>query len=138
MKKLFLATLFSASAFSAFASGIEGKWRTIDDETGKPKAVVTISKSGSSYNGTITGLAQGVNNVCPACSGNRPLVGLTVVTGLKAASETEFKDGKIYDPKSGKTYQSKATLSADGNTLKVRGFIGISALGRTQTWTRVQ
>ena len=132
MKKIFFALLASI-ALMAQADGIEGKWRTMDDETKKPKAIITISQSGGVYNGTITGLAEGVNNVCPACGGNKPLIGLTVVRGLKAEGENQYEGGRIYDPKSGKTYKSKATLSADGKTLKVRGYIGISALGRTQT-----
>ena len=51
----------------ALAQGIEGKWRTIDDESGKPKAVVQISQSGNTFNGRIVSLAEGVKNECPAC-----------------------------------------------------------------------
>ncbi|MCG7656853.1 DUF2147 domain-containing protein [Wielerella bovis] len=138
MKKIFAATLSFIIATTASAAGIEGKWRTIDDETKKPKAIVQISQNGNQFNGTIVGLAQGVDNVCPACGGNKPLVSLTVVRGLKSKNSNEYDGGTIYDPKGGKTYRVKATLSADGRTLKVRGFIGVSALGRTQTWTRVQ
>ncbi|RRD90172.1 DUF2147 domain-containing protein [Conchiformibius steedae] len=120
----------------AHAAGIEGKWRTTDDKTGKPKAVVQISKGASGYQGKIISLEQGVENLCPACKDKRPLVGLTVLTGLQEKGK-EYTDGKIFDPKGGKTYQAKAELSADGKTLKVRGFLGISALGRTQTWKHV-
>ena len=138
MKKI-IAIALATLTLTANAAGIEGKWRTIDDESKKPKAIITISQSGGTFSGRITDLAQGVNNVCPACSKpDTPLIGLTVLTGLKAESDTEYTGGRIYDPKSGKTYKSKATLSADGKTLKVRGYVGVSLLGRTQTWTRVQ
>lgn len=137
MKTMILATVMALSATFASASGIEGKWRTIDDETKKPKAIVSIVKNGSTYTGTIVGLANGVENVCPACSDKRALIGLTVLTGLKADGD-EYTGGRIFDPKSGKTYKSKASVSADGKRLNVRGYIGVSALGRTQTWQRVE
>lgn len=138
MKKvLFTATLAMLGCL-AQAADISGKWRTIDDESGKPKAEVVIGQSGSQFNGKIVGLAQGVENVCPACGGNKPLIGLTVLTGLKDKGNGKYEGGKIYDPKSGKTYSAKAELSADGKTLKVRGFLGVSLLGRTQVWKRIQ
>lgn len=137
MKKALLGCLMACVAGLVSANGIEGKWRTVDDETGKPKAVVQISKNGATYSGTIVELMSGVENVCPACKGNQPLKGLTVLTGLKEKGN-KYEDGKIFDPKGGKTYSAKAEVSGDGKTLKVRGYVGISVLGRTQTWHRVQ
>ncbi|MDO5059571.1 MAG: DUF2147 domain-containing protein [Neisseria sp.] len=136
MKKFLLAAL-ALAALHVQASGIEGKWRTIDDETKQPKAVVQISKNGSTFSGKIVSLANGVKNECPACKAGTPLVGLTVLTGLKEDGG-KYTSGKIYDPKSGKTYSAKAELANGGNSLKVRGYLGVSALGRTQTWQRVQ
>lgn len=131
-KLMILAALFSPPAF---AQGIEGKWRTIDDTTGKPKAVVQISHNGGVYSGKIVSLADGVKNECPACQPAKPLIGLTVLTGLKE-NGGQYEGGKIYDPKNGKTYSAKAELANGGKTLKVRGYLGISALGRTQTWQK--
>lgn len=138
MKKTLLAVVAMMAACVAQAADITGKWRTIDDASGKPKAEVLISQSGSQFNGKIVGLAQGVENVCPACGDNKPLVGLTVLTGLKSKGNGSYEGGKIYDPKSGKTYSAKAEVSADGKTLKVRGYLGVSLLGRTQVWQRIQ
>lgn len=133
MKKLIILSALISPL--AFAQGIEGKWRTIDDETGKPKAVVQISQSGGTYSGKIISLADGVKNECPACKPAKPLIGLTVLTGLKE-SGGKYEGGKIYDPKSGKTYSAKAETTNGGKALKVRGYMGVSALGRTQTWQK--
>ncbi|MDO4997242.1 MAG: DUF2147 domain-containing protein [Neisseria sp.] len=136
-KTFSIGALGALLAAPSFAASIEGKWRTIDDETKKPKAVVQISQSGSTFNGTIVALADGVENRCPACQGDKPLIGMKVLTGLKE-KDGKYADGKIFDPKSGKTYSAKAELANGGNSLKVRGFLGVSLLGRTQTWQRVQ
>ena len=65
----------------------------------------------------------------------RPLLGLTIMEGFTPAGEGKWKNGKIYDPNSGKTYKCKLTL-VDSDTLNLRGYIGVSLLGRTETWTR--
>lgn len=138
IRTLFTAALLFAS--SAYAQDITGQWRTIDDATGKPKAVVEIRESNGVYNGTIVQLMPGIENTCPGCKGDRanaPLVGMTVLTGLRQ-TDGKYSGGRIFDPKSGNTYRARAELSGDGNTLKVRGYMGISALGRTQTWQRVR
>lgn len=135
--KTFLFGALALAALHVQAAGIEGKWRTIDDETKKPKAVVHISKSGNSYHGTIVALADGIENKCPACKPVKPLIGLTVLKGLKENGK-EYTGGEIYDPKSGKTYKTKAELANGGKSLNVRGYLGVSLLGRTQTWQRVQ
>lgn len=136
MKHALFSTFTLLISLSISAADIEGKWRTKDDKTGKPKAVVSISKNGNSYQGKIVSLAEGINNICPACKDKRPLVGMTVLTGLKAEEGNAYGSGQIFDPKSGNTYKAKAELSPDGKTLKVRGYLGISAFGRTQTWVR--
>lgn len=65
----------------------------------------------------------------------RPLMDLVILSGLVPDGKTKYKSGKIYDPKSGKTYSAKAEL-ANNNTLSLRGFIGVSLVGRTDTWVR--
>lgn len=137
MKKTILGAIWVILSLNVAAQGIEGKWQTIDDETKKPKAIVSITQSGGVYSGTIVSLSDGVPEICEKCAYKKSLIGLRVVTGLKAKGN-EYTGGQIFDPKSGKTYQSKATLSANGQSLNVRGFVGISAFGRTQTWHRVK
>ena len=62
-----------------------------------------------------------------------PIIGLNLVNGFVYQGKNKWGDGTIYDPDNGKTYSCKMTLMED-NTLKVRGFIGISLIGRTQVW----
>ena len=64
---------------------------------------------------------------------SRPLVGMELLSDFEF-DDDEWEDGEIYDPESGKTYSCEMTL--DGNTLNVRGYIGVSWVGRTTEWTR--
>lgn len=65
----------------------------------------------------------------------RPLQQLQVLSGLTYDGKGKYSGGKIYDPKSGKTYSAKAEMT-NNNSLALRGFIGIALAGRTDTWTR--
>ncbi|GAA5012926.1 DUF2147 domain-containing protein [Acinetobacter puyangensis] len=144
MKKLSLLLLTAAfTTTSVFAADVlnNSEWKTIDDETGKPKALVSFKQQA---NGTFTAtisksLDPNVEKGCNTCAGalkGKPLEGVTIVRNLKAVSAGKYDGGTILDPKSGKSYKMKAELSPDGKKLQVRGYIGISALGRNQTWLR--
>jgi uncharacterized protein (DUF2147 family) len=141
MKTLILTLLFSLSAL-AQNSDITGKWKTIDDETGKPKSIVEIFKDGDIVKGKIVDLInpEQPNPKCDKCEGDRkdqPILGLEIIRGLKESEKGKlWEGGEILDPKKGKTYKCKLTLKDNGNKLDVRGFIGFSLLGRTQTWER--
>ena len=138
MKKMlfaFAALLISSLSFAQ----IEGKWKTIDDETGQAKSIVEVfKKSNGQYYGKITQLVEKPENeTCVKCTDdrkNKPLIGLEIIRGLKK-SGNEFTGGTITDPKTGKTY--KCTITRDGNKLNVRGYVGFSLIGRTQTWHKV-
>jgi len=140
MKKLLFASLMLFFTALSYAQ-IEGKWKTIDDETGKPKSIVEIfKKSDGKYYGRIVQLlAKPEHETCVKCSDdrkNKPLVGLEIIRGLKKDGE-EFTGGNITDPKNGKTY--KCTITKDGTEkLNVRGYIGFSLIGRSQTWYKVK
>lgn len=67
---------------------------------------------------------------------SRPDLGLELLKGFTYEGDNLYDDGTIYDPKSGKTYSCKMTI--EGNSLKIRGYIGISLFGRTETWTKVK
>jgi len=67
----------------------------------------------------------------------RPIMGLQIMDGLQFAGDNLWKNGKIYDPDSGKTYNAKATLVSH-TELDLRGFVGFSLLGRTEKWTRAE
>lgn len=140
MKKLSFAFLALFFSFLSYAQ-IEGKWKTIDDETGKEKSIVEIfKKSDGKYYGKIVQLLQKPeNNNCVKCTDdrkNKPLIGLEIIRGLKK-EDAEFTGGTITDPKKGKTY--KCTITKDGaDKLNVRGYIGFSLIGRSQTWHKVK
>lgn len=116
-----------------------GNWTTIDDATGKKRAVVHISVSGGVLTGTIVKIYpqpgdKGTCEKCPDGFKNKPIQGLQILWGLKDEGKGQWSGGKILDPKNGKIYRAKITV--DGNKLFVRGYVGVSLLGRTQTWVK--
>ena len=137
---LFSLTL---SVTASAADSAVGRWKTIDDDTGKPKSIVEITQAANgSVSGRIVELINPSkpNPSCDKCSDDRkdqPLVGLEIIRGAKKAEgKTVWEDGKILDPENGSTYTLKLTPTEAGNKLEVRGSIG--PFGRTQTWTRVE
>lgn len=138
MNKVLLAFALSFIGVLSFAQ-IEGKWKTIDDESGKAKSIVEIwKKADGKYYGKISQLLIKPEHAnCIECKDdrkNKPLVGMEIIRGLKKDG-AEFTGGSITDPKNGKSY--KCTITRDGNKLNVRGYKGISIIGRTQTWQKV-
>lgn len=127
---------------SAYASDIIGKWQTIDDASKQPKSVVEIVQdSKGSYTGKIVKLypvpGKDPNPLCQTCPGplkGQPIIGMQIINDLKKEGES-FTGGTILDPVSGKTY--KCTLKREGEKLSVRGYIGFSLIGRTQTWNQL-
>mgnify|MGYP003575583694 FL=1 len=148
MRTKLLALLLLALPLGAFAQGAAapsspvGQWTTIDDKTQKPKSVVEIyeAKDGS-LAGRVTEILQsdrGPNPLCDKCSGDRkgkPVKGMVILWGIKQKGEV-WEGGQILDPASGKVYSVKVTPVDNGQKLEVRGFMGFSLLGRTQTWNR--
>ncbi|NKQ09139.1 DUF2147 domain-containing protein [Pseudomonas sp. SST3] len=133
--------LTTSLAFAAESPA--GRWQTIDDETGKPKSIVEIQQAADgSLSGKVAEILQsdhGPNPVCSECDGdrkNKPITGMTILWDLKPDGQNVWSGGTILDPAKGKTYRSKATLLKGGDKLEVRGYIGIEALGRSQTWIR--
>lgn len=145
MKKITLMLgLLGLSALANAADPLNGTvWKTIDDETKQPKAIVkfTEQKNGTLYASIQSVLTPGEENACTKCEGpyhNKSLKGLTIVKGLKNTGGTSYDSGSILDPKSGKTYKLKGNLTDGGKKLELRGYIGVSALGRNQTWIRAK
>lgn len=138
MKKTMFAFVALMIGTFSFAQ-IEGKWKTIDDQTKQPKSIVEIyKKSDGKYYGKISQLLIKPEHAnCVACKDdrkNKPLLGLEIIRGLKKEGD-EFTGGTITDPKSGKSY--KCNIKREGDKLNVRGYVGISLMGRTQTWQKV-
>ncbi len=134
---LFLITVnLLAQTHSVF-----GKWKTIDDETGKAISVVEVFEKNHKIYGKVLEIFNPANRyrVCEKCSGedaNKPILGMNVIKGLTKV-ENEYTKGKILDPKNGKLYSCYITLESQ-DKLKVRGYIGISLFGRTQYWFRMK
>ena len=144
-KNLLLSLLLCFfTVFSYFAHADNspvGLWKTIDDTTGKPHSLIRISDKNGELIATIEkGLlpTDSPNDVCDKCEGARkgkPLIGMVIMDGMKAKGDT-FEGGHILDPDNGEIYNCKIKLDGTGNKLEVRGFIGISLIGRSQIWMR--
>lgn len=118
---------------------VTGTWVSIDDETGVEKSEITLYESQGKLYGKVNRLLlpEDQGKLCVNCKGaekNKPIEGLVIVKGLSKDGGT-WTDGKIMDPANGKNYDCTISLE-NSNTLKVRGYLGFSFLGRTQTWKR--
>jgi uncharacterized protein (DUF2147 family) len=132
---LVLLPLAAASEMSS----IEGRWLSGDGD-----GWIEIALEGDGLVGRIAGSPNDQPGDAPRYDDlnpdptlrSRPLKGLTVMSGFRYDSNGRWVNGRIYDPNSGKTY--KGTIEQlDANTLKLRGYVGISLFGRTEIWVRV-
>ncbi len=140
MKKFFLILMIMGLG-SLLAQSPVGLWKNIDDETGEAKAEIEIYEQNGILYGKIVKLLKKEEPEprCTKCPGefkDKPIEGLQIMWGLKKDGNA-YKDGKILDPKKGSIYGCKIEL-VDANKLKVRGYLGFSALGRTQYWYRIK
>ena len=142
MKNWMLAiSVFFLICNTVHAQSVIGKWKTIDDETGEAKSIVEIyEKSGKIYGKVVDILrADHKKDVCTKCEGaekNKPILGMVIISGLKKDG-SEYSGGTILDPTNGKKYKCYIALDS-ADKLKLRGYVGISIMGRTQYWTRVK
>ena len=143
-RTLMLATALLYSTAGLAMETILGKWKQIDDRTGQVRSIVEmVQEPDGTYTGVIIkrfprpGMLDRCHE-CPPPFTNQPIDGLKLITGLKPSSgqERQYVDGRIIDPYTGKVYRMKAKVSPNGHTLSGRGYIGVSLLGRTQTWLR--
>lgn len=137
---LAVAVAIMSGAALADNSSPVGLWRSIDDVSGKPRALIRITESKGVLQGKIEKLfsPSSANPKCEKCEGalkNAPIVGLVILSGLKKDGAA-YGGGQIIDPESGKVYSSEIRVSDGGKKLSVRGYMGVSLLGRTQTWER--
>ncbi|WP_151798611.1 DUF2147 domain-containing protein [Acinetobacter bereziniae] len=148
MKKGFFCCMLFSIVSWTHAADITGTWRTVDDKTGYVRAYIQIEKQkDDTYAGKIikdfpapgeVPLTQCHN--CPAPFTNKPIIGLTILQKMKVDPKdpNNYIGGEVLDPRGGKIYHGKARLSASGNRLTLRGYIGISMIGRSQTWIRME
>lgn len=120
-----------------------GYWQTISDVTKKPRSVVQIyEENGLLYGRSVKNLDpnEDPNKVCAKCPNefkDKPVIGLRVIWGLKE-KDGEWKGGRVLDPDTGNVYRCKIKVTEGGRQLMIRGFLGISLLGRTQVWSRIE
>ncbi|MGP5649121.1 DUF2147 domain-containing protein [Psychrobacter celer] len=138
---LMAGALLSLSAQAASLDGTQ--WQTIDDKTGEKKAIIQLNERGGKVSGKIIKVldkekAKAVCTKRPGNLKNQPVEGLQILTGLKAEGSNQWSDGKLVDPESGKVYSGKITLSDNGQSLDLRGYVGTPLFGRSQTWQRIK
>jgi uncharacterized protein (DUF2147 family) len=121
-----------------------GRWKTVDDETGRVKSIVEITERNGIYSGRVVELfllpGEEVRPVCKACEDDRkgaPILGMEVVRGMqRVAGKLRWEEGTICDPENGSVYDCEMWMDpANPQHLKVRGYLYF--LYRTQTWIRV-
>lgn len=145
---LLLGTTLAAQAQQSPAAGPGGDlmtpvgtWKTIDDKTGEAKSLVQISEVNDQLEGKVVKVLkskQGPHPICDQCDGarhNQPVVGMTILWSMKQDGN-EWDGGQILDPKTGKIYKCSMHVIDGGKKLSVRGYIGFSLFGRSQTWLR--
>lgn len=121
---------------------IVGVWQTLSDVDGKPRGIVRIREKDGTFSASIIRSLvpgeedMGLCDVCPDARKGQPYRDLVFLTGLRKESSTDFAGGEILDPDTGSIYRCQAWLENNGKTLIVRGYVGISLLGRSQTWRR--
>lgn len=144
--KLVLTGVFATVALIAQAqtASLTGRWKTVDDETGRVKSIVEIGERDGEYFGQIVELFllpdEDPNPRCTECDDDRkdqPALGMEILRDMvQDGSETEWEGGAICDPENGKVYDCEMWIEVeDPNTLYVRGYILF--LFRTQEWHRV-
>ncbi|MFD1063603.1 DUF2147 domain-containing protein [Winogradskyella litorisediminis] len=138
MKK-FCFIILVLSFIQLEAQSLVGKWKTIDDETGKEKSIVNIYKKGDKYYGDIVELINPSkpNPKCDVCRGEmkgKSVLGMTIINDMEL-EEDEYSSGTILNPSNGKVYKCQLKFEDNPNELRVRGYIAF--FYKTQYWKRV-
>ncbi len=143
MSALFIFLMGTSFApISDNPDAIVGVWKT-----GEGNAMVRIYKNGEKYQGKVVWLKEPIDpetgkpkqdkNHPDEANRTRPVLGMINIWGFSYKDKNLWDDGNIYDPKNGSTYSCTIKM-INPNTLEVRGYIGVSIIGRTDNWTRQQ
>ncbi len=145
MALMFAMTTASASAaVTKNENAIDGVYRSVDDKTGFSRGLTEVVLRDGVLHGTIIKTIPRPNYTpkkictgCPAPFTDQPIEGLDVFVDMKpVAGKTDEYKGKILDPVSGNLYSGHIKLSRDARKLKLRGYVGLPIMGRTQWWIR--
>jgi uncharacterized protein (DUF2147 family) len=150
---LMRARLLTFVALLSLIAGVErlsadptpvGLWQAVDDETKQPTGWFLISEQAGVYTGIIAKMflkpGEDPNVLCDQCKDDRrnhPWLGIELIRGMQQESADKYGGGTILDPRDGKTYHATMKIAPDGQTLVVRGYLGVELLGRNQYWTRL-
>jgi uncharacterized protein (DUF2147 family) len=135
---------FFASGAAADEASPIGRWHAFDDKTGKETSIIEITPAGDGLEGKIVKLIPQPGDPpdphCDKCDGldkGKPFLGLTIIKGFHKDGDS-WDDGTILDPRTGGVYNAEIRVSDDGRKLFMRGYIGLSLFGRTETWLRAE
>ena len=124
---------------SQTTDSIAGSWKTFDDDTNQPAAIVLITEKNGLFSGVVTKLLDpSALPSCEKCTDYRKgkaVIGMEILSGLKKTGDS-YSGGHILDPDDGEIYRAEMKLKDQGTKLDLRAYIGIPLLGRTQTWIR--
>ena len=138
-----LAFCWAPNAGHAAGPTAAGLWEKRDD-AGQPQGWFRIVDRNGAYEGQIVKMfpkpgQDPASWRCTKCEGEQkdaPVLGITFIKGMKRQG-LAYENGTILDPRDGSVYSARMELSPDGQQLSVRGYLGISLLGRTEVWTRL-